>query len=406
MTDLLSDLKALVAKYDATAPDPQPDPVPIPDPQPVPVPDPTPIPTPTPAPLPKATASTAAELAAALKAAQPGDTITLAGGDYGALKLASKAGLTIASADPKNPPRFTAINATGCSALVLSGLSLAGNDGSSLLTTLRLDGCKGAVVRGCQIDAANIGVSAGAVVYVIKSQDVEIDGNRIRGGHETIMLVDSDRITVTGNSLSDFGAVAVRGGGDNDVLIDSNDMRRATSPSWPLGDHGDYIHLWTKPARGVVSNVTITNNLMDQDSGNPIMGISLQITGGHSFANVVIGGNLILSDNAQAMRLEGINGGRIVGNTMVPTCAKGPRQVGGTTIWVGEAKLMLVGGSGVTVDRNIYGAMPRAGAVLAGGANLGITFADLAKVFTNPTGRAWADFIARADGPGAGLGIH
>ena len=76
------------------------------------------------------TVSTAAELHAALASAAPGTTILVAPGDYGSLSLAPGWGfnftgdVTIAAADPNNPPLFSHIYMRDVSNVTLSGLDV------------------------------------------------------------------------------------------------------------------------------------------------------------------------------------------------------------------------------------------------------------------------------------------
>lgn len=341
----------------------------------------------------------------ALKAAQPGDELVLAAGAYPKLVMGGKSDLIIRSEDPANPASFTSIAAAAGKNLIFRGLNLKGDDGLALKTTLRLTSCQNILVDDCDIEAAAVGVSAGSPFYAINSQDVVLIDSHIRGGHETVFFVDCDRVSAIRNTLSDFGAVAVRSGGNNYLMIDGNHMARAISKSWPIKDHGDFIHCWTDHVRGVSRNITIINNTMDQDSGNPIMGISLQNTQGAYFDGVRVENNLYLGDNAQALRFDGVRNAKVLRNAFVPTCTKGTRLVGTKTIFVGEAKLLINGAQGVKVDGNIFGGLPRAGGVTQG-KNLAIKFADLPKVFVDPTNRSHQGFTALAGGPGAGLGIH
>lgn len=436
MTDLLADLKALVAKYDTPAPDPVPDPQPVPDPvpaptpvpdpapAPVPVPDPVPAPTPTPVPtptpgFPMPDVSTAAELSAAIASAQPGDTITLAGGSYGALSLSGKSGLTLASADPANPASFSSAVLTRCNGVTLDGIMVTRPIASSdndWLAGLKIDACDGVTLRGCDLSNGIAvggqydGYSKGYPVHVTKSKNVAIKGNHVRGGHRAVMLVDSDGITVDGNDITGFRAVAVGGGGCNGVTITGNHCYGANPYNWPAADHGDYIHLWTDKARGPATGIVIEGNWLDQGTGLPIMGISLQNTGGHYFADARVANNLIYTSNDQGIRFDGVQALDVVDNTIVSPVPVGQItvNVGGTprTMSVGQAKFVCNGGQSGQVMRNIWGRMSTSPAGVAIANNLNMTFSQQAAVFTNPTGRAWADFIARADGPGAGLGIH
>ena len=394
---IVAEIDAVPAPDPVPVPDPTPapDPVPTPDPVPVPAPTPDPVPAPVPAPFP-ANVANRAELLAAIA---PGAKLYLAPGDYGALTITGKTGLSIASADPANPARFATLAATGCSGLALADLYAKGTQPGGIGATISLIKCSASSITDCHVEAAAVdGVAGGYPIYVLSSQNIAITRVTTRGGLRGMQIADSDGVTALDADCADFRAVAIGGGGNNDLTIDGLQSRNAISKSWPNGDHGDHIHLWTDKARGPSKNIAIRNSTMMDASGNPIMGISIQTTGGHYFDGVVLENNLIVGANSQAMRLENIRNGRIARNALVPTvpfAANPPR---------GEAKCLLVGGQNIAVDGNIFGNLPNATPATVG-TNLKITVADLARVFANPTGSNRDDFFALASGPGAGLGI-
>lgn len=422
MTDLLSDLKALVAKYDAQ-PEPIPEPTPVPDPVPqpipVPIPDPQPVPTPQPNPVPMTPDVTnPAELNAAIAAAQPGTTITLAGGSYGALTISGKTGLTLASADPANQAMFASGTIARCKLVTLDGIKVAlpiASADNDWLAGLKIDTCDGITLSGCDlsnglaIGGTYDGYSKGYPVYVIKSQNVVLKASRISGGHRAVMLVDSDGITVDGNDITGFRAVAVGGGGCNGVTITGNHCYGANPYNWPAADHGDYIHLWTDKARGPATGIVIEGNWLDQGTGLPIMGISLQNTGGHYFVDARVANNLIRTSNDQGIRFDGVQKIDVSGNTIVSPVPVGNLtvNVGGNprTMSVGQAKFVVNGAQSGVVERNIWGRMSQNPAGVTIQNNLAMTFAQQAATFANPKGTTRADFVALSTGPGAGLGI-
>ena len=428
MTDLLSDLKALVAKYDAQPepiPEPTPDPVPtpvpdpVPQPIPVPIPDPQPVPTPQPNPVPMTPDVTnAAELAAAIAAAKSGDTITLAGGSYGALTITGKAGLTLASADPANPATFSGGTIARSKQITLDGLTIAkpiASADNDWLAGLKIDTCDTvtltncAVSNGIAVGGQYDGYSKGYPIQISKSANVAISGGMVSGGHRAIMLVDSDGITVDSCDITGFRAVAIGGGGNNNVTITRNHCYGANPYNWPADDHGDYIHLWTDAARGPATGIVIEGNWLDQGAGLPIMGISLQNTGGHYFVDARVTNNLIRTSNDQGIRFDGVQKIDVSGNTIVSPVPVGNLtvNVGGNprTMSVGQAKFVVNGAQSGVVERNIWGRMSQSPAGVTIQNNLNTTFAQQAATFANPKGTTRADFVALASGPGAGLGI-
>jgi len=397
---IVAELDAVPAPEPHPVPGPVPTPVPdpAPTPDPVPVPDPMPPTVPSPAPMPVNVRSRAELLAAIAN----GAALCLAPSDYGAISISGKAGLSIASADPANPARFTTIAATGCSGLALTGLFVKGTKSGGIRATISLTRCSSSRIVDCHAETAAVdGVADGYPIYVIGSQDIAITGTKTRGGQRGMHLADNDNLSVLGADCADYRAVAIGIGGPKGLIIDGLFARRAISKSWPNGDHGDHIHIWTDKARGPSTDIVIRNCTLLEGGGNAIMGISIQTppSGGHYYDRVEIDNNLIVGANSQAIRMENVRNGKVTRNTLVPTVpfnANPPR---------GEAKCLLVGGQNIKVDGNIFGNLPNATPATVG-TNLKIISADLAKVFSDPTGTTRGGFLARTDGPGAGLGIH
>ncbi len=418
MTDLLSDLKALVAKYDAApepipepTPDPVPEPVPEPQPIPVPIPDPQPVPTPQPNPVPMTPDVTnPAELAAAIAAAQPGAAITLAGGSYGALGLSGKSGLTLKS-DPANPARFSTIALTKCTGMVLDGIAMsrpaqAGDDDNNVKALL-LTLCDGVTIRNSDLETqkatsgAFAGFANGYTVYLDRSKNVTLTGNAIRGGRRAVMMQYADTVLVEGNDIHDFRAVAVGGGGNNRVTIRGNYLHDANPWDYPNSDHGDYIHLWDGLGKPPIVGTVIEDNTIMQGTGIPLMGISVQNTQHSGFVDVRVANNLILTADNQGIRFDGVQTIDVENNTIVTPIP----ETGSSTGKGGKARFEIGGAQGGKVIGNIWGSISNALPNCTVQNNLNTTYAQQAATFANPKGTTRADFVALATGPGAGLGI-
>lgn len=410
MTDLLSDLKALVAKYDAV-PEPIPIPVPDPVPAPTPTPEPQPVPTPQPIPVPMTPDVTnPAELSAAIAAAQPSAIITLAGGNYGALSLSGKSGLTLKS-DPANPARFTTITLTKCSGMVLDGIAMSrpsqAGDTDNNVKALLLTLCDGVTIRNSDLETQKVtsgafaGFANGYTVYLDRSKNVTLTGNDIRGGRRAVMMQYADTVLVEGNEVHDFRAVAVGGSGNN-VTIRGNYLHDARPWNYPASDHGDFIHLWDGKGKPPIIGIVIEDNTIMQGAGIPIMGISIQNTQGVYFEDARVANNLVITENNQCLRFDGVRAIDVQCNTFLSPVAEHSSNTGVG----GQARFQIGGAQSGKVLNNIWGGISSLLPNCTVSGNLVMKYQDQINVLTNPTGSTRIDFIAKSGGKGVGLGIH
>lgn len=365
--------------------------------------------------------SGAAQLTAALKGAQPGDILLLAAGAYGKLTLTGKTGLTISPQDPFNPPVFTSGVLTNCKAVAL-GVSWQQVCTAQTLphtAVVKLDRCDGITINGRIIgglmpSGAMKGFANGRGVWAVKSKNVAVAAV-LTGFKHAIYLTDCDGVTADGCDAKQYRCCFVAGNGNQNVTITNNDMGDARP--WQFGndavggDHGDHIHLSTDAAQGKpCDHTTIVGNTMLQLGGTPIMGISLQITGGWSHTNVWIEDNLIQTGNNQAIRLENVDIFSILRNTIL-TVAGLEKIIPAINISAGCSQGKIDGNIYAGVAGKQVSALAQSGIVL--GSNFTTQIASpaasnyAAKVLANPlTGRTRSDFRAIPTGPGAGLGIH
>lgn len=402
----------VVIDPDPVDPDPvDPDPV---DPPPVELP---PDPVEPPVPAGAVTVSTPAELVAAAKGGAK--MIFLAAGQYGHVALSGLSGVRIMA---QNVGRVVFESLTVTDSVDVRIVDLVGrrdvsreNPATTLAGALRLDRCARIwIERGRFENWPQDGVAGGHPIYARDCQDLIVTNAEILGGQRGLQLVDLDRVAIIGCGVHDFRSVAIGGGGNNGVTIEGCDLYNAISASWPTGDHGDYIHFWTNAARGTLVDYVIRNNYLhegDHPRAAPIMGISIQVSGGHSYRGITIENNLIVTRNDQAIRLEGCENMIIARNTCVALCEQGQRTVttnaGSRSMSLGAAKLHMVACNGGVIDGNIWGeisARSEYGSARIG-TNITYDFNELSAIFVDPAGSQRADFVARASGRGAGRGI-
>jgi Ca2+-binding RTX toxin-like protein len=284
-----------------------------------------------------------ANLMMALSQAREGDTIKLAGGDYGNLALSklNVGGITIESQDSGNPAIFASIRVASSSGITFSDLSVKmtptdttlawdsaiyiANSTSIAFKNSNIEG--GLAVNGVDPSATKLdstgnvqGLPAGRAITVVGSKDIDITGNNIETFHKGIALNDVDGVNISNNEIHDLRTTPIRGAQIQNLLIQQNYIH--DSNPWNFGgagDHGDLIHLWTAAAGQAMpnDNIVIRDNNFSQGEGTAMLGIYLDDNGNNiGFTNVFIEGNTIKNNNSQAIRLE--NADAIVsGNTLI-----------------------------------------------------------------------------------------
>jgi hypothetical protein len=228
----------------------------------------------------------AEELMAALKAAEGGETILLAPGDYGKLDIygpnapwaryASE--VTIRSLDPDQMARFGGLKLSEVSNITFDSILfdyVAKVDPvdyerpfqvlSSTAVTIRDSVFDGDLAVSS--DPARHGYATGEGLFVRWSSDVTVEGNLFfewhRGGHFLV----NDNFVVRNNVVHsirsdgfDFAAVQT-------ALIEGNVFRDFVgSPA--TGDHMDMIQFWTAGTTRPTTDVTIRGNVLDSGSGS------------------------------------------------------------------------------------------------------------------------------------------
>ena len=276
----------------------------------------------------------AVQLDAALKQAVGGDTIALADGDYGDLKIGKHdfgTGITITGGS------FHSIAALGVSGLTFDGISVAATPdetttnlfqavriwGSSNITIANSTFTGGLAVNGVaptetMLDATGnvLGLPVGKAIYIENSQNITVTGNDIATFAKGIVFATSSDITITGNDIHDLRTTPISGSVTSDLVISGNHTWNSTP--WNFGgdgDHGDRIHIWTD--KTTISGLVITDNLLEQGDGAPMLGIYLDDNGkGLGYADAVISGNTLIDGAGEGVLLENVSG-TVSDNTLI-----------------------------------------------------------------------------------------
>ncbi len=233
------------------------------------------------------TVSSAAQLTAALSKAGSGDTILLAGGDYGNLFLGTTTAfgkgftspVTIAAADPANPPEFSGLDLRGVSNLTFKDVTFdyTFQTGDALYTApFKVGyGSSNVTFEGCTFDGdAAKGVSATADGYgygiglsIRDSSGVRVEDCEMQGFWKGAVFTSINNLTVADNDIHSMrmdglNFVAVQG-----AVIEGNHIHDfKTSPN--SGDHSDMIQFWTNGSTRPSTDIVIRNNMLDIGEGD------------------------------------------------------------------------------------------------------------------------------------------
>lgn len=281
--------------------------------------------------------STAEELMNALASAKGGDTIELAGGDYGNLTLRGDianfsfdSAISVVSADPDNQAVFSGLAVKNASNITFENLifDYEYSDGDagwlrpfkvweSNNITFSNSTFSGDVAQG----VSNIydGYGTGYGLAITKSQDITIENSIFETWGKGFIIDEVNGLQVVGNEISD-----IREDGMNLIRVENatveenyiHDFR--VHPEDP--GHRDMIQLWTLQDHDIpISNVEIRGNILDVGDG--VFTQSIFMGNGAArvnpsdttmyFQNIVIEDNVIYNNH-----LHGISVGETIGLTI------------------------------------------------------------------------------------------
>ena len=277
----------------------------------------------------------------AFAALQSGDTLVLAPGNYGVLYMKDK---TYTENVIIKGGSFTGMQITNVSHVTLEGSTvkftptLTSTSNTQAIRVVQSDHViiqnakitGGLAINGVPQDATVLdktgnvlGLPVGKGVNFENSQDSGIYDSDIRLFHKGVTFSDSENITISGNDIHDLRTSPITGSVLSGINITGNHTWNSTPWAYGgAGDHGDRIHLWTdhRPSE----NVVIRDNLLEQGSGAPMLGIYLDdLGGGLGFSNVDISNNTIIDGHGEGILLENVSG-TVTGNELIWSGAGNP----------------------------------------------------------------------------------
>lgn len=289
------------------------------------------------------TVSTAAQLTAALSKAGAGDTILLAGGDYGKLFLGTTtafgkgfaAPVTIAAADPANPPEFSGLDLRGVSNLTFRDVTFdyTFKAGDPVYTApfkvgynssnVAFDGCTfdGETAEGVSATADGYGTGIGLTVR--DSTGITIEDCEISGFWRGATFGNSNNVVVIANDIHSIRSDGLNFAAVQGAVIENNHIHDfKTSPN--SGDHSDMIQFWTNGTTRPSTDIVIRGNTLDIGEGDATQSIFMRndrvdrgLAGPEMFyQRVTIENNLIVNAHAHGITV-GETAGLVIRNNSV-----------------------------------------------------------------------------------------
>lgn len=253
-------------------------------------------------------------LSQALGTANGGETILLAGGNYGALivKQTFKTPVVIRSADPNAPACFTELRLKGAGNLALDGLVFdyaykpgekhrtnffgIGNSHNITITNSTFDGDH------------NAGIGHGRGLLIMDSSKVTISNSIFRKWWKALTGIHSTYLTLSRNQFYDIRADGMAFSGMDDLVIEYN--RFHTFRGGDSRDHRDMIQLMRTSGRGS-SNIVIRDNIFDIGAGDFTQTIFMGKSGKDTndpllrHKNVLIENNVIYNAHLHGISVHG-----------------------------------------------------------------------------------------------------
>jgi len=313
--------------------------------------------------------STAQELEQALQHANGGETIELAGGDYGDLDLLTfkKFGVkaiydtpvTITSADPEDRASFSGMDLREVKNLTFDNVVFDSDysGGDVWVGPFKIANSEGITIRNSLIegelasgtgDPTADGFATGKGLRVSSSSDIVIENNEFTTWHRGMVISGSTDVQVTGNDVHSMRSDGMNFSQVERVLIEDNhihDFKRSMSSS----DHSDMIQFWTNGTSRPSTDIVIRGNTLDVGDGKTqsIFMRNDQVDRGFAgeemfYRNLLIEENVILNNHVHGIAVGETNGLVIRKNSVLDADAENTSSVATPIIKVKPASMDVV----------------------------------------------------------------
>lgn len=287
----------------------------------------------------------------ALREATGGETILLSGGDYGKLELIDghngararfESAVTIAAADPANPPVFSGVDVRNASNLAFEGVMFdytfnpnhpiyfkpfSFRDVENL--AIRNVVIDGDLARG--VSAAEDGRGWADGLSIIGARNVTVENVEIARFHRGLLMGGVDRATVRGNDLHSLRMDGMNFSAVREVLIEDNLIRDFNRSSL-ASDHADMIQFWTSRTTRPSVGVVIRGNVLNSGLGGATQTIFMRnemvdqgLAGEEMFyRDIIIEENVVINGQFHGITVGETDGLLIRHNTLLRNPAYGP----------------------------------------------------------------------------------
>ena len=326
--------------------------------------------------------STAEELKNALVSAKGGDTIKLAGGDYGQLDLITSqtfgvkavydSPVTITSADFENPALFTGIDLRGVQNLTFDNVTFDSNytGGTLWVSQFKITDSTGIKIQNSIFqgeiasgtgDLTIDGYATGKGLTIQGGSNIVIENNEFSTWHRALTVGGTTDVVISGNDIHSIRSDGMNFVGVQNLLIEDNYIHDFVL-SKSSGDHADMIQFWTTNTTSPSTNVIIRGNTLDIGDGDATQSIfirneevDLGRAGAEMFyQNFLIENNTIYNAHTHGITVGETNGLTIQNNTVL----RMSNDVSSSTLSVTVPKINVSPNStSVTIEGNISSAI-------------------------------------------------
>lgn len=264
--------------------------------------------------------STATELLAAVKLAQPGDEIRVAAGQYSGVALKGilpTGNITITSADPANPATFTDLQISGSSNITISNVKMVVPSNSYTWYHFQILSSSNIKVVDSIFDGPGMNpVQSTTGLIVRNSTNVSVDSSEFKNLVFGVAFFDNKGVSVTNSVFHDIRTDGIRGGGNSQVNFSYNYF---TEFHPAIGEHADAIQFWTTNTTAPTSDINVIGNTIVRGAtGSSIQGIFFRDElMNMPYSNVIVKDNIVVGGAYNSITLDGVISGTVTGNSVI-----------------------------------------------------------------------------------------
>lgn len=301
-----------------------------------------------------------------------GGTIKLdaEGGPYeiSARGLGSAGGpVTITAADPAAPPVVGSVDLRDSSYITISNVYVqgkeAGNPHSIYVSdsdniTLTGNTMKG-VAEGF-VSETNGAIESNSAMLLRDSQNITVSDNTISNFGTALGILELDGLVVKNNDISQLQHDGIQGAGIRNAEITDNHFHDFFGSSQSI-NHDDMIQIWGTNAKTVTANITISGNLLDAGDSGISQGIFIRNeefgkdgtpTSGY-FQNITITDNMIHNGAYHGISVSDTNGVVVTSNTILKNEVSGLFNDDGSALTATEPWYNVSNSQNVAVTDNL-----------------------------------------------------